>query len=117
MNINKSTLAAAAALGLVLSFGAMTGCSPQGGNSEPGKAGTPSAGTQKILPPMPGAVPFKAEKPEVPDAKALQKAIDEQKAKQDADAKLAPKSKEDETPASATQPKAAEDTGVPAKKK
>lgn len=83
------------ALGLTLA-----GCSKQAPTPLDGKkpASPVATPTKDLPPPMPGAVPFKAEVPVAPDAAALQKAIDAQlaeqaKAEKEAEQASAPASK------------------------
>lgn len=80
MKNTSATLLLAVALGLTLA-----GCSKPDPSAADGTKPVEAAakkGNKELPPPMPGAVPFKAEAPAAPDAAALQKAIDAQLAEQ-----------------------------------
>ena len=75
-------------LGALLSIALAAGCSKtQEPAPGPQKGAKPSASAKDLPPPMPGATPFKMEPHQAPDPAVLQKAIDEQRARDEKEAK------------------------------
>ena len=97
----KNSLLLALASCLVL-----TACSP-GPADTPSK---PAKAESKKLPPMPGAVPFEREAPQVPDADALRKSLKETEAAREKEKAAAARDKGAAKPASA-----ASDASAPSK--
>lgn len=75
-------------LGALLSIALAAGCSKtQEPAPAPQKGAKPFAAAKDLPPPMPGATPFKMEPHQAPDPAVLKKAIDEQRARDEKEAK------------------------------